>query len=103
MEQIDPASEKRSSFSPDLGSTSGQAVLEYILLLAIVVSLFVLLTQKMLDLDLLQRMVGPYKTEFERAYRYGSPKSQGVAEGQVKNLPQYEQGFRIFYNPPINR
>lgn len=82
---------------------SGQALLEYVILLGIVVSLFVTLSKKLAETNALSQLQKPLKEEFARTYRYGHPKARGQEDGGPVNLPQYDDldgaNFRIFINP----
>ena len=101
-----------SAFSNSLGqkgnavATSGQAVVEYILLLAIVAGLYSLLLKKLSDSNAINAMKKPFTQEFAYTYRYGSSKARGQDDGGPVNIPQHhdlEKNFRIFINPPINQ
>ena len=86
---------------------SGQAVLEYILLLSIVVSLFVLASKRLSDMNILGTLAKPFKNEYRYVYQYGHKDARGQDDGGPKYIPQYNsesdtQNFRIFINPPIN-
>ncbi len=84
-------------------SRSGQALLEYVILLAIVVSLFVTMTKRLSESNVFARLQKPFQEEFARAYRYGHPDARGQDDGGPVNLPQYDdtdgRNFRIFINP----
>jgi hypothetical protein len=86
-------------------SISGQAVVEYILLLAIVVGLYSLLLNKLSDSNAIGAMKKPFTQEFAYTYRYGNAKARGQEDGGPTFIPQHhdlEKNFRIFINPPIN-
>jgi hypothetical protein len=85
---------------------SGQAVVEYILLLAIVVFLYTLLLNKLGQTNALQAMQKPLTQDFTYTYRYGNVKARGQNDGGPIDIPQQhdsEKNFRIFINPPINQ
>ncbi len=86
----------------------GQAVLEYTILLAIVVSTYVLFSKWLQSTDLADRLAKPLTNQYKYTYQYGHPQARG-SQGGPKYIPQYvapsgggdEQNFRIFINPPI--
>jgi hypothetical protein len=84
---------------------SGQAVTEYILLLATVVSLFVLVSRALTAMNLSAKLTNPIKTQFAAAYRYGHPKAKGYAEGTPDMHPRVTTpegvNFRLFINPSV--
>ena len=83
---------------------SGQAVLEYILLLAIVVSLYTILMKGLMNSNAMNALKKPLEKDFKYTYQYGHPEARGQNDGGPKFIPQYHdpQNFRIFINPPIN-
>jgi hypothetical protein len=83
-------------------SISGQAVVEYILLLAIVVSIFAALLGKLASSDALTAMKTPFTVDYKYTYQYGYSKARGQTDGGPLYIPQYhddEKNFRIFINP----
>lgn len=84
---------------------SGQAVLEYVLLLSIVLSMFAQFSKYLSERDWFAKMTAPITTEYRYAYRYGHPKARGVDDGGQKFIAQHSDpaSFRIFINPPTNR
>jgi hypothetical protein len=90
---------------PLTNKSSGQAVVEYILLLAIVISLYTVLLNKLSDTNAIAQMKKPFTQEFAYTYRYGNAKARGQDDGGPIAIPQHhdlEKNFRIFINPPIN-
>ena len=84
--------------------SDGQAVLEYILLLAIVVSLFGFVLNLLSGTNMMTNLKKPLEQTFTYTYRYGHPDARGQENGGPKYIPQYhdlDQNFRIFVNPPI--
>jgi hypothetical protein len=81
---------------------SGQAVLEYILLLTLVVSLFGVIASSLGKFDIGGKLLGPLSGDFAHAYRYGHPKALGYDDGGPKKHPRANGGdnFRIFYVRP---
>jgi hypothetical protein len=86
---------------------SGQAVTEYVLLLAIIVSLYTMILGKISDSSAFADLKKPLEKDYVYTYRYGHPQARGQEDGGPKYIPQYNkqgdsQNFRIFINPPIN-
>ena len=89
-------------------SNSGQAVLEYILLLSIVISLFALMSKSLGNMNLVTNLTASFKKTYVYVYRYGNKDARGQDAGGPINIPQYNKAddthnFRIFINPPINQ
>lgn len=81
---------------------SGQAVVEYIMLLAIVTSIFILVSRGLTQAGLTKLMMKPLQENFARAYQYGDPAALGYDDGGPKNHPRAYEGensFRLFLNP----
>ncbi len=82
---------------------SGQALLEYVILLAIVVALFTTFSKKLSESPAFANLQRPFTEEFARTYRYGHPEARGQEDGGPLYLPQYNENegnnFRIFINP----
>ncbi len=81
--------------------------MEYILLLAIVVSIFASMMRLLAGGSALRDLQKPFTEEFARTYRYGHPEAKGLDDGGPYNIPQYVpadgsdgHNFRIFINPP---
>ena len=83
---------------------SGQAVIEYILLLAIIVFIYTLVLNHLTDSNGWAQMKKPLTQDYAFTYRYGHPEARGQEDGGPKLIPQQHdpQNFRIFINPPIN-
>jgi len=85
--------------SPKNGSESGQAIIEYILLLSVLVGAFMILETGLKRLGIGAALLAPISDSFKWAYKYGHPKARGYDEGEPKNHPRTVQGendFRIF-------
>ena len=81
-------------------SDQGQAVLEYILLLIIVVSTAIFINSKLTEMGLMSKLAQPLKTEFASTYRYGYPNAKGPEDdGGPDNHPRAPKdgNVRIFY------
>ncbi len=88
-----------------IGAEGGQATVEYILLLAVVVGFYMAASAGLNRLKLGERIMAPLVGPFSAAYRYGHPKAKGFDDGGPKNHPRAEGGdgnFRIFLNPKVN-
>ncbi|MBI2712238.1 MAG: hypothetical protein HYX41_05175 [Bdellovibrio sp.] len=81
---------------------SGQAVVEYILLTAIVVTFFMTLTKGLGKMGLGKLLTKPLKTTFAMAYKYGDTRAKGFDEGSPRYHPRVvggEGNLRIFILP----
>ncbi|OFZ19710.1 MAG: hypothetical protein A2X94_16785 [Bdellovibrionales bacterium GWB1_55_8] len=80
----------------------GQAVVEYILLVALVVMAFTIVAGGMERFKVGEALLKPIREDFARAYKYGHPKTTGFDEGSPSRHPRVtggENNFRIFINP----
>lgn len=71
----------RTDIRQILSSSSGQSVVEYVIMLAIVMMLFIAMRAALKDMrygDLLSR---PIKKDFAAAYQYGHPQAKDPSEG----------------------
>lgn len=86
----------------------GQAITEYVLLLAIILTIFTNIMNVIMETDAIGALKKPLETDFKYTYQYGHPKVRGQENGGPKNVPlkfepnDQHQNFRIFINPPIN-
>lgn len=83
---------------------SGQAVIEYILLLATVVSVYFAVAAWVNQYGLAQKMISPISTDFAATYQFGDPKGAGFDSDTPKRHPRIEdcEGcFRLFINPSL--
>lgn len=83
---------------------SGQAITEYLLLLLIVVSAYLMLAAGMARSGITEKLMKPLKEDFARAYRYGHPKAKGYEDGEPQKHPRIpsaegKDNFRIFMSP----
>ncbi len=82
----------------------GQAFLEYVLMLAVVVSCYLILANGLLKLKLGDRIAKPITQDFAYTYRYGNPKTRGYDDGGPLNHVRAirdgadTQNFRLFIN-----
>ena len=86
----------------------GQATTEYIILLAAVVSAYVILARGFAQARVAERLTRPVREEFASAYRYGHTKAKGFEDGGPINHPRVTGqqagpgggagNFRIFIN-----
>lgn len=84
-----------------LASNRGQATLEYILMLAIIVGLFAGMARFFTDSDINGRIMGPLTDQFRRTYQFGNPKTKGLDQEEPINHARVEDGqnFRLFFVP----
>ena len=84
---------------------SGQAVTEYILLLAVVTGLFLLMFKLLPTLGIMKKLATPITGSYAKAYQYGHTRAKGYDDGGPENHPRATGGgtnnFRIFLNPEI--
>lgn len=81
---------------------SGQAVFEYVLLLTILVSGYVLLVNGLKDSGMGKKMLAPIQEDYRRAYQYGNTTAKGYEDGAPENHPRVANGkknFHLFLNP----
>ena len=85
-------------------STSGQAITEYILLLAILVSLYTAFINGLMNSGALAALKKPLEKDFKYTYQFGHPEARGQNDGGPTKIPQHSDpaNFRIFINPPIS-
>ncbi len=90
---------------PDRDDETGQATVEYILLLSVLVSLFLIVARGIGQMGLAEKLARPIQKDFKAAYQYGHPKAKGSADGGFEHHPRAMEGgkdkenFRIFLNP----
>jgi hypothetical protein len=80
----------------------GQAVVEYILLVAIIVTFFVGVRRAFERFRIGEALMRPITQEFAAAYQFGHPKAKGFDNGGPEYHPRAIGGnnnFRIFFNP----
>jgi hypothetical protein len=84
---------------------SGQAIAEYVILLAIVVLIYTALLKSLGGSASFDAFKKPFVEQYKYTYRYGHPDARGQDDGGPKLIPQYSdpdgspQNFRIFINP----
>jgi Flp pilus assembly pilin Flp len=86
-----------------VANQSGQAVTEYIMLLAIIVVVFLSVLQGIERLGLMTRLMRPLQGDFARTYQYGHPQAKGFDDGGPEKHPRARGGdnFRLFMSPRI--
>ncbi len=82
-----------------VGNQSGQALLEYVIMLLIVVSSYLFVVRGLMDAGITRLFVAPLKGEYGKAYQFGHPK--GEFDGSSgKNHPRFngsgDNNFRLF-------
>lgn len=84
----------------------GQAITEYILLLAIIVGFVFVVFRGLDQMGFARKLTRPIHEEFARAYQYGHPRALGPDDGGPRHHPRFLSGddtnFRIFINPRKN-
>jgi hypothetical protein len=89
---------KTTANSPE----SGQAVIEYILLLVVVVGAYATLASWAAKYGLAQKLTAPVTGDFAKAYQFGDVKAKGYEDGTPERHPRAvgcQDCFRIFINP----
>ena len=91
----------RSARSESNGE-SGQAVLEYILLMTVVVSAYLIVARGIARAGVAEKLMRPLSQNFAYTYKYGHPKARGYDEGEpqmhVRIYDGSHRNFRIFIN-----
>jgi hypothetical protein len=85
-----------------LNNRDGQAITEYILLIAAIVSFYMIVLKGMGQFRLDEKLMTPVTGDFAKAYRYGHVKAKGYDDGGPENHPRAIGGrgnFRIFISP----
>jgi Flp pilus assembly pilin Flp len=80
----------------------GQTTVEYILLLSVLVSAWVLMIKGLGRLNLQEKLSKPLKDSYAKVYKYGHPKAKGIDEGSPERHPAFRDGSgknRLFINP----
>lgn len=98
-------SKRNAGLSRD--NEAGQAVTEYILLLAVIVGFFGLALRLIRQQEIGRKFLKPVNESFVYAYRYGHPKARGPDDpGGPRKHPRYvtadgdgRENLRIFINP----
>jgi hypothetical protein len=83
----------------------GQAVVEYILLLATIVAIYATIISWASSFGLMQKMITPISKDFAKTYQFGDPKADGF-DGEPKRHPRIygcEGCFRLFINPRVGQ
>lgn len=81
-------------------SVSGQSLVEYVMLMAVVAGMAKLLTGQLPGL--LKKIEGPFKDQFARTYKYGRPDACGhegdppACGGTPENHPRFKETSRMF-------
>lgn len=82
----------------------GQALTEYIVMIAIIVGFYVAVATGISKLGIERKLSLTLKGPFAAAYRYGHVKAKGFDDGGPENHPRASGGnnnFRLFLNPRI--
>ena len=86
-----------------LNNESGQAVMEYVLLLVIVTMVFLVVLRGIEGLDLMTKLMRPLQQTFARTYQYGHPEAKGFDDGGPEKHARARGGdnFRLFMSPSV--
>ncbi len=87
------------TLSGSLQQSQGQALVEYILLISAVVSIFITVSGLINRMDIPKKMVQLISGPFSAAYQYGHPKVKGPDQGGPLMHPRIESdgNFRLFF------
>lgn len=79
----------------------GQAAIEYILLIFIVLMVFFIAIQLIKKANVIGQIAQPIKDSYAHAYRYGHPLAKGYDDGGPDHHPRAYGGnnFRLYINP----
>lgn len=83
-------------------SERGQATIEYVLMLSIIIGFYMALIKAIEKGQLAERLMGPLVGSYAMTYKYGNPKAKGYDEGTPENHPRAVVGgnsVRLFINP----
>jgi hypothetical protein len=79
---------------------SGQSLVEYLFVLAIVMGCFLAFYKGLKAIEIGKLVARPITTQFAASYRYGHPKAKGFDEGGPEFLPHAPgksgNNFRLF-------
>ena len=83
---------------------SGQAIMEYILMVMIVVICWGVVYRTLRHSDIPDKLAKPIREDFARAYKYGHPQARGWDEGRPSKHVRIEESdnFRLYINPRPN-
>jgi hypothetical protein len=84
-----------------LRDRSGQATIEYVLVLTVIVAGYMALISMVERLRLPERLMGPIVGSYANVYKYGHPRAKGFDEGTPENHPRAvtDGRVRLFINP----
>ena len=83
---------------------SGQAVLEYILLLSFIVTGYVIVARFFTQSGITQKLTSPITVTFAKTYQFGDPRAKSFEDGAPDFHPRAiggQDSFRIFINPRV--
>jgi hypothetical protein len=80
---------------------SGQAITEYIVMIAVVLSFYLTVARFLTTSGLANKLAAPLQQDFARTYQYGKPDVLGFENGGPKDHPRIQSAgnFRLFINP----
>jgi Flp pilus assembly pilin Flp len=85
-----------------LKDEEGQAVTEYILLMAGIVSIYLIVTAAFVRIGIAKKFMAFVTQGYAATYQYGHPKAKGYKNGGPEFHPRANGGqnnFRLFFNP----
>ncbi len=85
-------------------NNQGQAMIEYVLMMAIILGIYLGVSKGISRLGLDKKITNSITTTFSAAYRYGHVKAKGYDDGGPAYHPRADTGggnnnFRVFFNP----
>jgi hypothetical protein len=84
------------------GDDSGQAITEYVVMIAVVLSFYLIIARFLTSSGLATKLASPIQQDFARTYQYGKPDVLGFSDpGGPKDHPRIQStgNFRLFINP----
>jgi Flp pilus assembly pilin Flp len=80
---------------------SGQAAIEYVLILSVIVAAYMAFITAIEKAHLAETLMGPIVGSYAMTYKYGNPKAKGFDEGTPENHPRavVDGKVRLFINP----
>lgn len=84
----------------------GQALVEYVLLLAFITLVYLLITKQFKALNVADRLLDPVRNRYANVYRYGHPQAKvDEQSGIYTKHPRAPEGdaIRLFINPEIRQ
>jgi len=80
---------------------SGQAITEYVLLIALVLMAYLVVIRGLQATGIADRLLDPLRDRFAATYRFGNPRAKAPEDGGFKH-PRFSsdgRSIRLFINP----